>query len=485
MKGWFKKEIVFGLIVIVVALVMRLYNFEKGFSFAHDADLYSWIARDINNGHQRLVGQLTSVPGVFIGSFYYYLMAITYKIFAGNPVSAVVPLTIIGLFNTGSIFYIFNKQFGKKVAWIGTCIWAFSWGVASFERWSVPTQPTFTWSIWFLAVILELFKGNLKYLWVYGILVGFTWQLHIALLPVLPIPILGYLLGRNKLIKLKSWQTVLGILAFIISMSPLLLFELKYDFSQVKAITSGINIDAGGPTGWMKLDKVIRASGKEFQVRMIEGWEYTNQYALWFVFILMWVIVGFYKKLDGRISLLIGIWFFMILLAQFVSKRIVSEYYFSNLVPLAVMIVALFLSLLNYRITSLILGLYLAVNLKWVEQRSDFDTSYYYRNRLMKEIGNDVKKNNYNCVAVNYIADPGVGVGFRYLFWYYGIDLVKPGVADVPIYNISIPWKTVGDENPIHSGRYGVLIPEKAKGISKEECQKAEYKIDPLLGYTE
>lgn len=77
MKGWFKKEMFFGLMVIAVASLFRLYNFEKSFSFAHDADLYSWIAKDINNGHQRLVGQLTSVPGVFIGSFYYYLMAIT------------------------------------------------------------------------------------------------------------------------------------------------------------------------------------------------------------------------------------------------------------------------------------------------------------------------------------------------------------------------------------------------------------------------
>jgi len=484
MKEWFRKYWWLFLVISALVIFFRVFNFEKSFFFAHDQDLYSWIAKDIIGGHQRLVGQLTSVEGVFIGSFYYYLMALFYKIFSMNPMGAVVPLTLIGLFNAWSFFYILKRHFGFRVGIVGVLLWSVSWGVATYERWSVPTQPTLTWSVWFLAVILELYKGNLKYLWVYGLLIGFTWQFHIALLPILPIPILAYFLGKHNLNKLICRESILGILMLVISLSPFLIFELKHNFSQIKAITSGINKDTGGVSGILKLNKVMMASGKELQVRLFEGFNTINPYLMWLLVIFILIVTTIKRQTDRRLSILFVIWFLMILVSQFVSKRVVSEYYFSNFVPVVYMYIAIYLSHFK-KYFWLIFGVFLVINLYWLKTRSIYDQGYYFKKQIVDTIKEDVLKNGYNCVAVNYISDLGVGVGFRYLMWYQGIDLVKPGIINVPVYNISIPWQIVERENPIHFGRIGVLIPKKATGLTSEECNKPEYQIDPLLGYTE
>lgn len=484
MKGWFKYKYIIGGFIFVVVLFFRLYNFEKGFLYAHDADLYSWIAKDIVGGHQRLVGQVTSVDGVFIGSFYYYIMAVFYKMFGMNPMGAVIPLTLIGLFDCWSIYFVFSRHFGKKVGIIGSIIWAVSWGIASFERWSVPTQPTMTWSICFLAVILELYKGNLKYLWLYGFLCGFTWQLHIALLPILPLPILAYLVGKNNIKNILCKEALLGILMLIISITPFAMFELKHNFSQIKAMSVGINKDWNGPKGWLKVEKVINASGKEFQVRLLEGYDQIKPEMLWMAVGFIIILILATKKESRKIYLLLCFWIFLILWAQYISKRVVSEYYFSNLIPVVVLFISLFMANFNKLFVAIVLMCYFGLNWWWMIKRSDLDLSYYYRNLLALEIKKDMVSNGYNCIALNYIAGPGVGVGFRYLMWYHGINIVKAGTNDVPIYNISIPWQLVEKENPIHYGRFGVLIPKKPKGASMEECRKKENQIDPLLGYT-
>jgi hypothetical protein len=468
--------------LLLIGLMFRIYNFERSFSFAHDQDLYSWIVKDIIvNGHQRLVGQITSVDGVFIGSGYYYLMAVFYRIFNMNPVSAIIPLTLIGLFNVWSIYFVFSRHFGRKTGLIGGLIWAMSFGIAHFERWSVPTQPTFSWAIWFLATILELLKGNYKILPIYAFLVAYIWQLHIALLPITPLPLLAWIVSK-KLGTVKNG--VLAGLILMACMAPFLIFEVKHDFSQIKAMMVGININTGGLTGVKKLEKVINASGREFQMRLLYGLENTVPIYFWLLFTCLVILAR--KKIGLKLLALILGWCFMILLAQFVSKRVVSEYYFSNLVPIFVLVISLWLTKLSKKILVFVFTTYLVMNSYWLINKTNVDDSYYYRKLIVAEIKKDAIKNNYPCVAINFIANPGVGVGFRYLLWYQGVKIIKPGIKDVPIYNISIPWQIVEKEKPTHYGRFGVLMPKRPeKMVDTLTCDAPENQLDPLLGYVE
>jgi len=492
MKGILKSHNLALFLIVVVGFLFRWYNFEKGFSFAHDQDLYSWIAKDIViNHHQRLVGQITSVAGVFIGSFYYYLMSFFYWVFKMNPMSAMIPLTIIGLAEIVSVYWVARRHFDNKTAIVWSFIQACSVGIAMFDRWSVPTQPTILWSIWFLASILELYKGNIKFLAVYAFLIGFVWQLHIALLPLLPIPLLAYLLNKGRLSNLLNLKNIKVLLVSGIilgaTISPLVIFELKYNFSQVRSILVANKNDLGGPTGFKKMDKVLDASSREIQQRLLWGWEIKAVTWYWIVIVLMLVIVSVKKWIERPLILYLLIWVGIIMAAQFWSKRIVSEYYFTNILPVILMLVSVFLAKTFSRKLLYVLGLiYLTINIRWLYSKSDIDQSYYYRIRAVEYIKQDVEKNHYPCVAVNYIAEPGFGVGFRYLFWYKSVNLVKPGTPGVVVYNIAIPWQVSAKENPAVFGRFGILLPKTVlKPISKEDCNRPDYRLDPMLGYTE
>lgn len=485
MKAWF-------LIIVAFGLLFRLYNFDKGFSFAHDQDLYSWIAKDIVvNKHNRLVGQVTSVDGVFIGSFYYYLMACFYVLGNMAPLIAVLPITLIGIFNIWSLYFVISKNFGNKAGTWSAFIYSVSFGISLFDRWSVPTQPTLTWSIWFMYVILELLKGNLKVLPIYGFLAGFVWQLHIALLPILPIPILAYFVGGNKFnlifVKKNIINTLASIMIFVVVISPFFVFEYKHNFSQIKAMVTGINVDKGGPTGWQKVSKVMETSGREFQQRLLFDFDLSGVGRYWIIFFISTLYIIYKKIINLKHVLLLGLWFGLILLAQFTSKRVVSEYYFTNLLPIYILILSLLLAQIKYKfINVVIIFVYLFLNLKWLYLKSDEYESYFYKMQVVNFVKTDAAKNNYPCVAINFIADPGVGVGFRYLFWWQKVNLVKPGTAGVPVYNIPIPWQISAKDNPTVFGRFGVIIPPKPVNIiDPSVCNKLEYQLDPLLGYVE
>src|SRR3989338_8686397 len=89
------KPHIFLLLIIAPALLFRLYKLEAYYGFEHDQDLYSWIVKDIVVNHNlRLIGQMTSIDGVFIGPLYYYLLTPFYFFFAMNPLAA----TFLALF---------------------------------------------------------------------------------------------------------------------------------------------------------------------------------------------------------------------------------------------------------------------------------------------------------------------------------------------------------------------------------------------------
>lgn len=491
-----KNNHLFTLILILIfGLIFRTINFEQNFSFAHDQDLYSWIAKDlVVNKHLRLVGQVTSVPGVFIGPFYYYLMAASYAFSNMNPLSAIVPLTIIGLLTVISFFWLGKTYYSKKVGLILAFIYSVSCGGALFDRWSVPTQPTMLWSVLFLFVILGMLKGNLKLLPLYGILVGLTYHIHIALLPILPIPILAYFLSSGtiskKIQKIKIKNILISLILFIVVSSPFWFFEIKHSFSQTRSILIATQTDTNVITGVPKLIKTFNASAAQIRQILFISWDLKPIEFIWLIFIVISFFVFLKRKNNKNDFLLMFLWIGLILFAQFTSKRIISEYYFVNILPVIILILGLFIDSIwtkkIHGILFFILGcLYLGFNYNWLQDITTHNTeSYMYRRQLVEYIKKDAEVKKYPCIGINYVANFGTGVGFRYLFWYEGVNIVRPS-GNVPNYNIIIPFETSKKEINAKFGRFGIVLPKNDIKVTEDFCNAKENQLDPLLGYTE
>lgn len=483
-----KKEYLFLAILLLAAGVIRLFEWEKSFLWGHDHDLYSWIAKDILvNQHQRLVGQITSVDGVFIGSLYYYLMALGYWFSGMDAWGAVIITTVVGLLSVVSVWWVFRTTISPRAGWMAAVFWTVSWGIASYEKWSVPTQPVLLWTIWYWWAAVRMTENKLRGWLVYATLVGLVWQIHIGLLPLLPVPLVVTLAkniwSKSLAVKVKLVALVVGW-GLVVNL-PLALFEIKTNFSQTKAMWSATKIDKGGPSGWQKIEKVMEASGKEIQMRLFAGWE--SEY--WKYWVLPWLaslaLLAKSKKIKSEYVAILIMSVTLVGLAQFSSKRVVSEYYFTALAVMVLIGLIRLVDKLDRRIVILLLLVFGISNFKTMINNFDVTDSLYYRRQVVEYIKQDMDKRGFECMAINFITTPGNNVGFRYLLWHEGVRQVKAAASYFPIYNISNPWLITEDENDKIFGRFGVIRPQDEGGYNFDKCQKPEYEPDPLLGYVD
>jgi hypothetical protein len=266
---------------------------------------------------------------------------------------------------------------------------------------------------------------------------------------------------------------------------PFIMFELKTNFSQSKNMLAATKIDKGGPKGWQKVDKVLSTSGKEIQQRWLVTTD--GNYSKYWPILWLAASIAVYKKnkKEKEDLILMSLAVVSLLAAQFLSKRVVSEYYFTAMAGFVlIMIVKLIYRLPKYVVGGLIL-VYGVVNFSGVKEKSDISDSLYYRQKVVEYIKHDMELKKYKCMGINFITTPGNNVGYRYLFWVKGVKQVKPIGEKFPIYNIINPWLITESENDIRIGRFGVIKPKSNLDYDWESCGKTEFEPDTMLGYVD
>lgn len=122
--------------ILLLCLFFRSFRLESFYGFGHDQDLLSWIAKDqVIDRHFRLIGQETSISGVFIGPLFYDLVSVVFILFSMNPLSANIVTLLISLFTAYSFYFVISKFFNKPAGFISAFLYSVSIGAASFDRW--------------------------------------------------------------------------------------------------------------------------------------------------------------------------------------------------------------------------------------------------------------------------------------------------------------------------------------------------------------
>ena len=472
--------ILFG--VILAGFSFRIYRVEDYFGFDHDQDLFSWIVKDIIiEQHPRLIGQLTSIDGVFIGPLFYYLLVPFFALFGMNPLAAYIPVIIIGLFTILSIYYTFNKIFGLSVALIASYLYAVSYPIVMIDRWVVPTQPVFLWSVWFLYCLFSILMGNLKVIPILGLLLGLIWHIHTGLLPlVILIPVVLYLSRK----KIEIRQFIYGSSLFLIGFLPYLIFEFRHGFSQTKSLFQTINMSGG-------IDKTAKLFGAVSGIEMKFFnifFPYINLPYLVSLFLFLGLLYYVFRKSyinKHQIVVILG-WFGILAIGHILSSRPVSQYYFNSLVAVSLIPISFLLKDL-YKRTPVLIILFLTFTFinSVLLLASEGLHKFGYRNKklIAEYIKNDVQKNKYKCISVDYIAPYGTGVGFRYLIWWNNINLIKK-TAGIPEYKIAIPIPSTFKGLDKRYGAVGVIKPKGGNYKDWDKCDDKNNKPDKLLGFT-
>lgn len=454
------KPRVFLIIIFVLGLFMRTYQLVARYGYGHDGDLASWIIKDVVvDKHPRLVGQLTSAPGIYIGPLFYYALIPFYLLTKMDPVGGLGLSVVISAASLFSLYYVINKLHGRKMAIMTFLFYAGSYLLAITDRGVVPTTPVVLWSVWFYYAVSV---GNL---YLSAFLFGLIWHIHLALGLLAP-------LVFSRKYPLKTW--LIAGLIFIFTSSPLILFEVKHGFIQTRSLVIGFIIPGARPDYFDKLHKVILYSARN--INNIVG--LNNNYLLPAI-LLMSLLLHPRRRLFAGWILLYVIFFTL-------HPIILSEYYLNGLNILWLVAMGLIVARLPRLPAAILLAGFLGLNLFLFLSSGGDGNGYVERKNLVNYIAADAQKQSFPCIAVSYMTNPGYDLGYRYFFWLKNLHVNHPSSGS-PVYTIVFPHTRAGRLDATFGG-LGVVLPDQNRYFPdeiKKSCSGANSNLtDPMFGFT-
>lgn len=475
------------LLILVIGLFLRTYKPLQQYMYGHDQDLAGWIVKDILiNGHFRLIGQETSSQGVFIGPLFYYLQIPFYLVAKMAPTGTIVLVTLLGIFSIFSFYFSLSKIFNKKVGLIAAVIYAIGIYFIFTDREVAPTMPVHLWSVWFFYGLWQILKGKSRTYLLLGLLLGIAWNFNLALVILTPLILLAQILSKKKF-NLKHF--ILGVVVFIISFSPFIVFELRHSFRQTKAIVASVSTSkdyvAGTSRGIAKMDRVFQLMRKNTST-IVWGRNGRLGYKITILLLIGCFLFLIRKKVISKSLALIMFGWLAIYVVFFTVNSInLSEYYLNGMNVIWITIMAVFLSQKFWGY--LLLVVISALNLFSYITGSINRSGYLERKALVDFIKSDSQDQHYPCVSVSYITSPGNNLGYRYLFWLVKLPVNQPKSGG-PVYSIVFPHSMVNKIDKSF-GALGLILPEYKKytdeGV-KVACSGPDSNlIDPMGGYTQ
>lgn len=228
------KKVSFTLFLIVFFLTfwVRIAAVANGnFPFTIDQGRDLIDIRSIAVGHKlRLIGPTTSINGVFLGPLWYYFNLPPFVASEGDP-AAVMFWQILWYQLAGIAVYIFLKRDNPVLAFFASSLFLLMPLGFNTSRyfWNANAMPIFT-AFYLLALFLVKQKTNSIRAALLGLAAGLALQIEAAFgIIFFPFSFL-FLLFTTRKIKIHLGH----LLAFLATLLPQVLFELRHGFSMTK-----------------------------------------------------------------------------------------------------------------------------------------------------------------------------------------------------------------------------------------------------------
>ncbi len=228
------------LAIVLLGSVLRTYHFHDWLRFNNDQARDALLTSDILTGQALpLLGPKAGGTEFRLGPAFYYIQAISGKLFGNYPDTLAYPELFLSILTIPLLFFFLRRYFSEKISLFLSLIGAISYFAVRYGRFSWNPNAEPFWILLFLFSLLKVFDNKTKgrYLWavIGGVAFGVAVQLHTLLLVTLPVYLLvifGYAIFRKM--SLKKYFAIIVLTAAILNVPQLI------DFSQ----TGGKNIQA-------------------------------------------------------------------------------------------------------------------------------------------------------------------------------------------------------------------------------------------------
>ena len=250
MNGFLKKywHLIALALILLLGGFLRFYRISEISNFSYDPARDAEVIRKIVQDHKfTLLGPPTSVSSqdvgygtTYFGPIFYYILAPGLLFSQMDPVGLVSIVALLGTLSIILIYLVVSKLTQSKcAALIASFLYAISPGAVEYSRWiwNPNLIPFFTLLMVYLLVIYQKNTKTLN-LFCIGIIMGLLIQLHfmtyfLFLLPLALIALLKFY-QKKDLSLFKSLSLLL--LGFVIAISPMILFDLRHNFLNVKSV---------------------------------------------------------------------------------------------------------------------------------------------------------------------------------------------------------------------------------------------------------
>ena len=359
-------------------------------------------------GNLFFIGPQTSIGNMYLGPFYYYFIAPSLLLTNFSPVGPAIFIAILSVLTTFLIYKITSKYFDQSTGLIAGLLFAISPVVIKYSSfsWNPNIMPLF-------ALLFIYYVDQKKYIFasLAFIMCLNSHYLGLALL----LPALAIVISDIKNIKPKSF--VIPILIFVLSLTPQLLFDLKHNGQNTRALytfftqrETTVNIKP------YKALPVLPSLFNQVTTRLLAG--KNEQYGLYvsiifFTLTIFTILKNKFNPLQKKYFYISLIWFTSGLIGLALYKQHIYDHYFAFIYPPIFILTAIYISKFNKLILLLCLiplvVLAIAQNPFWWQPPRQLDTTTKIDQSILNE--SNGQPFNFSLLAkMNY--DPG----YRYIF---------------------------------------------------------------------
>jgi len=281
--------------IFALAIILRvLFLPQNALTFGYDQARDAFVTKEIIAGDLKILGPPASTPGLYHGVLYYYFLAPAYLI-SDSPVVAAYWLSLfnsLGVFVVSAIALYMTKKWGAAI--LSGFLYAISFEATQYAIWlSNPTIAIVTVPLFYLGLWLWVNKRHFWAPTLCAIGLGFSVQAEVFLLYHM-VPLFIWLWLAKK--KITRSQILQFLAAFILSLSTMIMTEIKFGFKGLMGITSLASTD-----GSVKMAKSFGDYLVLFlnQIgRVFAYWTYPGNigYGAFFVFLLLGISLYSWRK---------------------------------------------------------------------------------------------------------------------------------------------------------------------------------------------
>lgn len=247
------------IIILMFGIVYRLALTANGnFLFNMDNARDMVDLREMVVLHKpRLIGPTSAIEGFFNGPFWYYLLAVPFILSGGNPYASII--MEIALWAIGGFFLL--KLVGRWGKWLilpAGILWIASNYIVLANLYAFNPNPVTLLAPLFVYLLVEyLEKNKAIHIILTWFLAGlfFNFEMNFGVFTPLIILASVILTGNIKLLK-QRWFWI-GVLVFVLTVLPQVIFDLKHQFIMSKALLRHLSENSSGAFDLLKRFQAI------------------------------------------------------------------------------------------------------------------------------------------------------------------------------------------------------------------------------------